>query len=84
MVRDALSTQQLLLNAYTANPALGAVNAARLALWPSASSEAGASQLVPYPEMMTSLGVALVLAFLFVWIGQRVFSKMSKNIAQDL
>jgi ABC-2 type transport system permease protein len=84
MVRDTLSTQPLLLNIYTANPALGAVNAARLALWPSASSEAGKSQLVPYPEMMTSLGIAFVLAVLLVWLGQRLFSKMSKNIAQDL
>ena len=84
MVQSAFASQPAALLAYSANPTLGAITAFRYALWPSASTDVGQSQLLSIDGTMTSLVLAGVFGLLLLWLGQRAFSRMSMNIAQEL
>lgn len=84
MVEKALASQPLLLALYSANPAVPAVNAFRLALWPAAASGEGESQLMSPSQTASYLLVGLVAGAILVWLGQRYFARVSGSIAQEL
>ena len=84
MVASLLESQTWLLTLYTANPPLAAINAFRFALWPSAWDPNGSAQLLGVTETSIFLLVSATLGVVLVWIGQRTFSRMAGNIAQEL
>lgn len=84
MVQSALASQPGLLALYSANPALSAISAFRFALWPSASSEVGQAQLLSMSPTTTYLVAWILVGLILVWLGQRLFSRMAGNIAQEL
>lgn len=84
MVQTALSSQPAVLGFYTANPTLAPITALRYALWPSSASETGASQLLGMQSTLVFLAMSFVLGITLVWLGQRIFSRMSSSIAQEL
>lgn len=84
MVRDAFASQSGLLALYSANPALSAVTAFRFSLWPSAESEIGQVQLLSMGQTTTYLFFWTIGGLLLLWLGQRIFSRMAGNIAQEL
>ena len=84
MVESVLASQPQILALYTANPTLAPVTAFRYALWPSVTTEAGASQLLSMQSTVTFLAFSILLGLILLWLGQRIFSRMSGNIAQEL
>lgn len=67
---------------YLANPISIAIIAAQKALWP-AGSEPSAGQVWP-DHLELRVGFAIILGLLLTWIGQRVFSRLQGNFAQEM
>jgi ABC-2 type transport system permease protein len=84
MVLSALERWPAALAAYSANPIVSAVNAFRLALWPSSAEPEGQAQLMGQGETAMLLIVALLAGVVFLWLGQRYFARVAGNIAQEL
>jgi ABC-2 type transport system permease protein len=84
MVEAAIGDRPVLLEIYSANPVVPAVNAFRLALWPSATGDAGAAQLMPVDQTAMYLVAGIVIGLPLLWLGQRYFARVSGNIAQEL
>ena len=84
MVESALTSQPGLLALYSANPALSAITAFRLSLWPSAWGDVGQAQLLSLDQTVIYLGMGAIVGIVLVWLGQRLFSRVSGNVAQEL
>lgn len=84
MVQDALADRPLLLELYSLNPLVPAINAFRLALWPAATTDLGAAQLMPTDAVTSALGVACIAGLVVLWLGQRFFARVSGNMSQEL
>lgn len=84
MVQSALAAQPGLLALYTANPALSAITAFRYSLWPSAANDAGQGLLLSMSQTAPYLILWIIASLALVWFGQRIFSRMAGNIAQEL
>lgn len=63
---------------YLANPVTLAILAFQRGIWMAGADE-------PFPaNMPLRLGIALVVSVLFLWLAQRVFSRLEGNFAQEL
>lgn len=84
MVGQHLRDFPFLLTVYSMNPVVVSVDGARMALWPGAYSEVGAPQVLDVASLRFGLGVGILLSLPLLWLGQRVFSRGSGNLAQEL
>jgi ABC-2 type transport system permease protein len=77
LARDAIGSE-LLANLYLANPVATAIFGLQRAMW-----VAGDGTDVP-SALGARLGVMLVIGIVLLWLGQRVFSRLEGNFAQEL
>lgn len=84
LVRNA--TSPIVFFIYQLNPITAAVNLFHFAFWAPTIGSTEPSQVAPFVgEHVMKYGVyGLVIAFIFLAIGQLVFRRLEKNFAQDL
>lgn len=84
MVTSTLTSVPLLINLYTLNPMLAVINAFRFALWPSSDFGVSSGLLLGEMQTLRLLGFWTLVSLCLLWLAQRIFSRASGNMAQEL
>ena len=69
---------------YLSNPVTLAVLGMQKALWAAGEEGTGAQQQAWPDNLELRLAVALLISLILLWLGQRVFSRLQGNFAQEL
>lgn len=69
---------------YLSNPVTLAVLGMQKALWSAGQAGTGAQQQAWPDNLELRLAVALLISVILLWLGQRIFSRLQGNFAQEL